>query len=184
VTKQSIFRIGCLDLEMSNLNADFGFILCAAVKEVGVEEPHVLRIDQFPNYKRQPWNDADISAAIRDLVVGFDLIVTWNGARFDVPFLNTRLSKHGLAPLPRKLHKDLLYTSRYQLRLHSNRLASVQEFFELEMEKTSISGEYWNRAVTGNKEALDYIVDHCIRDVFVLEEVLGKLKPFIREIKA
>ena len=180
----SIFRIGCLDLETSNLDADYGIILCGAIKEDGVAKSHVFRIDDSPNYKAEPWNDEWVCHQISQLTQQFDIIFTWNGARFDVPFLNTRLVKHGLPPMPRKLHKDLLYTSRYQLRLHSNRLASVQEFFETADDKTAISGTLWTRALTGDRESMDFIIDHCIRDVKVLEEIMGHLRPFIKEIKA
>lgn len=179
-----VFRVGSVDLEMSNLNADFGFLLCGAVKEVGVSKPHVLSIDQSPQYQERKWDDSWLCAKLRELLLEFDLIVTWNGARFDIPFLNSRLVKHGLAPLPRRLHKDLLYTSRYSLKLHSNRLEAVQEFLGLKVRKTSISGEFWNRAVTGDTEALKYIVNHCVLDVIVLEEVFSRLKQFIREVRS
>lgn len=169
---------------MSNLNADFGIVLSGAVKEYGVDKPHVFRIDDSPNYKKQMWDDRWVVEQIRELLRSFDILFTWNGSRFDIPFLNSRLLLHGLEPLPKKLHKDLLYTARYGLHLHSNRLASVQEFLGLAHEKSSISGTYWTKALTGDRDAMDYIIDHMERDVLVTEEVMLILKPLIKEIKA
>ena len=175
-------RIGSFDLECSNLNADFGILLCGAVKEMGVDTPHVFRIDKSPGYKKQPWNDAWLAQQLRDLLSGFDMLFGWNSSRFDWPFLNTRLVKHGIPALPKKLHKDALYTSRYKLRLHSNRLASVQEFFDTPTSKSSIDGNLWTKALTGDRESMDYIVDHCERDVVVLEQIIAKLVPLMSEI--
>jgi hypothetical protein len=35
-------------------------------------------------------------------------------------------------------------------------------------EKTPIESNYWIGALMGQKKALDYILDHCMRDVRVL----------------
>ena len=42
-----------------------------------------------------------------------------------------------------------------------------------------MKGELWLKAtLDGRTEALDYIVDHCVRDVLVLEKVVGLLKGY------
>lgn len=180
----SVLRIGCLDGEMSNLQADYGILLCLCIQEDGVDKTHTLRLDDSPDYKRRPWDDSHLCRQVYDLISQFDILFTWNGSRFDIPFINTRLVQAGLPPLPKKLHKDLLYTSRFKLRLASNRLDAVQDFFGLPTEKSRITPAYWTKALTGDREAMDYIVDHCERDVKVTMQVLEKLKPFVSAIFA
>jgi len=74
---------------------------------------------------------------------------------------------------------DLYYVARHRLKLHSNRLAVVAETLFGESEKTRVVGPIWTRAVAGDKEAMDYIVEHCIIDVDVLEQVFERLRGFV-----
>lgn len=169
------------DLEMTNLHADYGRLICGCIKPYG-EEPQIFRIDETPVGKKEPWNDRDLAVQLRDALEKYFMVYSYNGIMFDIKFLNSRLMKHGERVLEPPMHKDLLFTAKRAFALSSNRLATVQEFLDLESEKSRIDGENWNRAATGNKPAIDYIVDHCVRDVAVLEDLFDVLKPYIRDI--
>ncbi len=175
--------IGIFDLETSNLKADYGVILAGVIKDFR-GEAHVFRMDGFPLWRKNRADDTAIIKAIRDKLSNYDIWVSYNGRRFDIPFLNTRLVYHEMEPLGIKKHIDLLYQSRYKLLLHSSRLISVQEFFRLENEKNTIDGNHWARALAGYKDGMNYIVDHCERDVAVLEEVYEKMKQFVGVVHA
>lgn len=109
-----------------------------------------------------------------------DCWLTWFGTYFDIPFLNTRLLYHGLPVLPPNFkHIDGWKTSKNRLRLGNNRLNSVQQFLNLDAKKTHLKGEYWILAMTGDKQAMKYIVDHCYQDVLVLEQAYERLRPLI-----
>jgi len=171
-------KIGIFDLEMSNLNADYGIILCGVVKPYG-SDLVVYRIDKYPLYKKDRANDKSLVVALRDALEEFDIIVSYNGKRFDIPFLNARLLAHGLTRLSKKKHIDVYWQARYKLKLSSSRLEAVQEYLGLETKKTRIDGRHWVRAVAGYKSDLDYIIDHCKLDVEVLEDVYDHMRPFI-----
>jgi hypothetical protein len=173
--------VAIFDLETSNLNADFGIILCGVVKPYK-GKPRVFRIDDYPLYKKDRANDREVTKAIRDELGEYDLWVSYNGKRFDVPFLNTRLMVHGFERMAPQKHSDIYWLARYRLKLHSARLAVVQEFFGLKKHKTRIDGMHWARAMAGYRKDMDYIVDHCVKDVQVLEEVYVKMKQFIDKI--
>ena len=166
------------DLEMSGLNADYARILCACVKPYNMPA-EVYRFDETKVAKKEPWNDREVAVWIRDALEGTYQIYGYNSVQFDLKFLNSRLLKHRERPLKQPLHKDLLYVAKNTFCLSSNRLATVQEFLGLETEKTRIDGEHWNRATAGHKPSMDYIVEHCQRDVGVLEELFEMLVPFI-----
>ncbi|MEM2591450.1 MAG: ribonuclease H-like domain-containing protein [Thermofilaceae archaeon] len=176
-----LFSVAMFDIETTHLRADFGFILCAAVKPLG-ESVQVFRIDQSPEYAKEPWNDRWLVEQIREAIAQYDIIVTYYGERFDLPFLRTRLLKHGLPLLPRFRHVDLYKIPRYDLRLHSNTLESLSMFLEGKTEKTRLMPEVWVRASCGDRTALDVVADHCARDVGELEKVFVQLKPLIRAI--
>ncbi len=175
--------IGIFDFEMSNLNADFGMLLCGVIKNFRGKS-QTFRLDQYPGYEKDRANDKALAKDLRDALEQFDIWVSYNGRRFDVPFLNSRLLYHGLRPVEKKKHIDILYQARYKLKLHSSRLASVQEHLGLRHEKTEIKANHWMRAVAGYKPSMDYIVRHCVADVNVLEDTYEALKQFVTVIYA
>lgn len=169
-----------LDLEMSNLDADFGQVLCGVIKaENG--KAKVFRFDEQRKYdpvKRPQYMDAELVVAIRDEIESHDgdIVVTWNGKKFDLPFLDARLLAAGERRLHRPLHHDALYSSRFGLKLSSNRLDTVGRFLDVPVQKTLIEGRYWIPALRGHRPSMDYIVQHCILDVEVLQQVHVRLK--------
>jgi predicted transcriptional regulator len=66
------------------------------------------------------------------------------------------------------------------LALTSNRLANVQEFLQLPTAKTQLTKRIWRKAQAGSVPDLEYIIDHCEKDVLVLDQAYEKLKPYIR----
>ena len=102
---------------------------------------------------------------------------------FDVGFLNTRLVLNNLPNLERRMHIDLMYYARRpHLALHSSRLDAVAKSFRLAEQKTDMNPDIWNAAFQLRKDAMDYVVEHCIQDVKVLKEAFEVLSPFIRNI--
>jgi len=92
-----------------------------------------------------------------------------------VPFLRTRLAKWGLDPLPSKKLVDAVQLARNKLRMSFNSLSAIVNFLGFNS-KTEVKGDLWlQAALDGRTEALDYIVEHCVRDVLVLEKGVGVL---------
>lgn len=168
-------KIGFFDLETTNLNASIGMILCGSIKVKG---------GTTITYVAAPGEDGlltDKQACIdlRDDLESMDYVSTYYGTRFDLPFINTRLLIHGERPINKIRHIDLYFTPRFKLKLHSNRLAVVLETLFGKSGKTQIDFALWNRAHMGNKEALDYVIEHCVADVEELEKVFNKLRGFV-----
>ena len=95
-----------------------------------------------------------------------------------MPFLRTRLAKWGLDPLTSKKLVDPVQLARNKLRMSFNSLSAIARFLGFNS-KTEVKGDLWlQAALDGRTEALDYIVDRCMRDVLVLEKVVGVLKGY------
>ena len=163
----------CFDLECSNLAADYGTLLCAVIKPLGCE-PTIIRLPRSPATCKDL--DRRLAIAIRNELAQYDVLVSWNGKRFDIPYLNARLFYHNLPPLDRVKHVDLMYTARYRMHLSNARLETVAMHLSTKARKTRLDPAYWIRAVGGDAKAMQYIVDHCIADVELLEECFEKLK--------
>lgn len=157
-------RIAMFDIEASNLNANFGQVLCACFKE--------LNSDKIKTFRKSRGSDASVVSRIVQEINKYDFIVTWNGINFDVSFIRTRQLLNRCHDFidPRIRHLDLWYLTKKFLRFTNNRLDTVSTDLGF-AEKTRISGDIWVRAMEGNKKALEYIIYHCKKDVLVLEKV-------------
>ena len=159
------------DLETSNLQASIGFILCCSIKPWG-KEVYTLRIDSSPHYEKNRSDDRWLATRIRQELERYAIAIAYNGQRFDVPFLNTRLMLARQKPLTANIkHLDPIYAARHRMRLHSNRLQTVIETFRLRTKKTPLDGNLWIQAAVGVKKAMDKVVFHCEKDAEALEQV-------------
>jgi len=176
-----LMKTACWDIEATNLDADMGIMLCSSIKDIG-GKVRTVRIDESPNYKEVPWDDKWLAMQVRDQLEEYMIIIGWNHIGYDLPFLNTRLIRHGLKPLDVSgiCMVDALWASRYRLRLHSNRLDAVIQYLETKTQKTPLIGDLWIRAMAGDKKALDMVVKHNIKDVESLEQVAEKLSRFVK----
>lgn len=178
-------RIYNFDLECSGLNANGGVILCASIVDASSpKKVKTFRIDSYKGYRKDTLNDLPL---VRDLVEYLneaDVFVTYYGARFDIPFLTTRIvhwNAQGakipyLANIP---SVDLWRTARNKLKLHSNRLASVTQLLG-HGDKTPLDLPVWLRAAGGHKPSMDYIVEHCEVDAKILADCYLTLLPLIQ----
>lgn len=117
------------------------------------------------------------------LLTDFDVWVSWNGKLFDVPVLNGRLRYHGLPPLPLTKHVDAMYyATGGSMRIGRRSLQSVSEYFDVPNRKTPLSVRTWDKAMAGDAEAYEKIVEHCDADVLVLRDVFGVLKSQVANV--
>jgi DNA polymerase III epsilon subunit-like protein len=180
------FRSCVLDLECTNLSADFGVILCGVIKP-DQGDPIILRADQLnKNWKSKRSDDSAVCKAIDEALSVYDIIIAHNGSWYDVPFLRSRLAHWGLPPFRTNFTLiDPLQLARNKLRQRFNGLEALAGFLRVEHKKTSVEGETWLKAsLDGDKQAMDYIVEHCVADVYVLEEVFDKLRPYVTQLNS
>lgn len=171
-------RIILWDLETSNLNANFGYILCAGWKVYGEKKVNIFKISDYNLYDKDPTNDKEVVRDMAEVLVSADIHVAHYGKWFDRTYLQSRLLHHGLDPIPNIPLVDTWKIAKDNLKLNSNRLQTITEFLQLE-DKTPIRGPHWVKAMSGNKTSLNYVVKHCRQDIVVLEQVYEKLRPLM-----
>jgi len=166
-----------LDIEASNLDADFGVILSAAIKPY--HKPPILFVN-----KNSVWDDSQVVRDVVSTLNTYDLVVTFYGYRFDVPFLRSRMLKTDptLTLKPTLHHIDLYYVAKRSLKLHSGSLDAACEFFGIPG-KTRLRGEYWIRAAAGDPLGLRYVTTHNRYDVIILEKLYDVLKENVGMIR-
>lgn len=183
MTQKSNCRILSWDIEASSLNADFGIILCVGFKEVGRGKAEVLNILDYEDVsgdliKAEKKLLKDVTIRLLDS----DMWLTHFGTWYDINFVNSRLIYHKLPIIPPNFnHIDTWKIAKNKLKLRNNRLITLSEFLGTEDEKNAIRPEQWIRAIGGHRPSMDYIVEHCRRDVCVLEEVYERIKPLMSD---
>ena len=172
-------KITAWDIEASNLSADFGIVLCCGFKNVGEGKPVVFNILDYAG-KDLIAQERNLLKDISTRLLESDAWLTHYGTWYDIPFVNSRLLYHKLPILPANFsHMDTWKISRNRLKLRNNRLKTISEFMGTEEEKNAIKPEQWIRALGGHRSSMDYIVEHCRRDVLVLEETYIRLRPLV-----
>jgi DNA polymerase III epsilon subunit-like protein len=171
-------RIIVFDTESTELKASIGHLLCVGWKVLGQSKTTVIKISDYELFDEDPTDDYAVAAESERILSNADGWVGWYSKKHDIPFLQTRLMHHGLPPLPKMTaftHIDCWRIARYQMRLNSNRLATVSAFLGLK-EKTPLKWRTWERAAAGHLPSLRYVYKHCKQDVEITESVYEELK--------
>jgi DNA polymerase III epsilon subunit-like protein len=181
-----MLSVAAFDLETSSLNADYGILLVGVVHTAGAAEPTVFRGDTLAkNWKSRRSDDSAVVKAVAECLMGHDVLVAHNGATgrgFDMPFLQARLAKWGLPPMPRRKIIDPVQIARNQFRLSSNSLESISSHLGLPP-KMKLPPSVWLEAfLDGDKTAMDTIVARCTSDVAILVEIFKAVKGYVAQI--
>lgn len=172
-------RLGFLDIETSNLKADFGIVLCWCIldDQNKMFDDSLSKKDIIADHE-----DKRVVQSCIEMMLTFDRIITHYGTYFDIPFLRTRSLIHGIKfPEYGQLwHSDVWKLARRSLCIHSNRQDCVAEALQGKTIKTRIEHPAWRKAAYGDAEAIAEVLDHCRHDVPDLKKNFYSLLPFNR----
>lgn len=168
------------DIETSNLDADFGRLLCIGYKWLGEPEvycPSIVYPKQGVSWDQ---TECDLLNEFLEVYKTADISVTYNGILFDLPYINTKNMKYNPGEAPPPVSQvDLYFTVKAKTRLARKSLQNLSYFLGGEFQKSGVEGRLWLAAREGNQEALDAIIEHCEVDVLALEEDYMRLRPYI-----
>lgn len=192
---QEIYKIGILDIESSGLSADFDRMISWAmlVRTVGSNKTEIRYgvVNKDDHKRAERLGDADriderITKELIEAMSDIDYLVGhWfiGKKRHDIPFIRSRCAINRVSGFPK--HKMVRYadTQRFSSQLHrlrNNGLATIADAYELSVHKTPVTTKDWkNAAQFATKKALEYILDHNIKDVKITHEVLKHLEEYI-----
>jgi uncharacterized protein YprB with RNaseH-like and TPR domain len=182
-------RVTFWDIEAAVLSANFGRLLCCSFIDLDSDEVQTFRHDQRKYRGVNAIDDSKLAIAIRDRLEAADICVGWNSILYDAPFVNARLALAGQRPIRLTkdngtMHIDPMYYANggASLRIGSKKLDTVSKFFQLEEQKTPLTGPIWALASAGDKEAMNQVVEHCEADVRVLKAVWPHVAGYIKKV--
>ncbi len=165
-----------LDIETTSMKADLGMVVVIGVLGEG-EAELIFSGNKRDERKALEW--------LKEKLENCDLIITWYGSGFDIPFLLTRAIHHGvdLSKLAEIPMLDLYQWAKANLLLNSYKMTSVARFLGIDEGTGDFAGpdvltlfKLWER---GESRASDMIVQHCREDLHVLKRVHERLKPTV-----
>lgn len=143
-----------------------GYVLCFAAKW---EHEDKVRFHKGPGLVR----------AAHKLLTEADVVVHYNGTKFDIPWLNTEMVRAGLTPPAPFAQVDLCAVVKQRFRFPSNKLEYVAS--ELLGQGKAATGGHgtWLGCMAGDRAAWDRMEFYNRQDVLVTEKLYQHLKPWI-----
>lgn len=176
-------KIGYLDIETSNLDANYGIIItyCILDDKTGEILEGIIDINDV----RKGIFDKNLCKQLIKDINKFDVIKGYWSTGFDVPYMRARCLKWKLQfPIYKTLqHKDIYYMVRRLLKLNRNSLEVATKHLGIKG-KNHVHGDQWMEALLCDgerqKKALDYIIDHNRKDVVITRKLDKKLQEYDR----
>lgn len=126
-------------------------------------------------------DDRRIVESLAKLLREADVVVAHNGDKFDLPIVNKRLMLHEMEPLPPFTTIDTLKLAKRNFRMEMNKLDFLAERLGLGR-KIKTDFMLWRGAYEGNVQALKEMETYNRQDVVLLEQVLDRMKPYVRRL--
>ena len=152
------------------------FMLTWACKWLGSNEIMSMRLTGSEVLEE---NDRRIVYGLWDLLDQADIVIAHNGDNFDIPNINTRFLVNGLPPTSPYRTIDTLKVAQRQFGFTHNSLNALARVFGFD-EKLETDFSLWKRSKNGDDKALEYMEKYNQGDVFLLEEVYMKLRPWVK----
>ncbi len=170
------------DLETSGFDADWDILLTSCIKPYG-QPVKTLRADDYPNWEHEKANDRQMTIDIATELRKHAIVVGHYSKLFDIKFLRAKMFRHGIEPLPLMFGIDTWKIALDNFKVSSRRMKSLSIFAGIPMDKEEPEGDRWMKAAfNGDKDAMDKILSHNIRDVEILEKLAQISFPYLRSI--
>lgn len=116
---------------------------------------------------------------IYELIEEADVVIHYNGSKFDIPTLNQEWLGMGWSPPATFTEIDLYSTVKKRFRLPSNKLSYISEYLRLG-EKVNHKGmELWIECMQGDPNAWKTMEAYNKQDVALLERLYDAVLPWI-----
>jgi uncharacterized protein YprB with RNaseH-like and TPR domain len=173
-------KIGYLDIEAGGLNANWDYMLTWCIKTKDKKEYKYGVIDQSEILSYD--FDKRIIKELIETLKEYDIVITYYGTKYDIPFIRSRAISHKIKFLGfgSVQHKDVYYMVKSKLKIHRNSLESACALVGIKG-KNHIKGNYWMRAKVGDTKTLEYVLDHNKKDCTILEKLHKLLMDYVRD---
>jgi DNA polymerase elongation subunit (family B) len=147
------------------------YVLCWSAKWLGSKDM------MFASVQKQ--TPTGMLKGIYALLSEADVVIHYNGSKFDIPTLNKEFIQYGFAPPAPYKQLDLLKACRKAFRFQSNKMTNVTKALGIG-EKVKHEGfELWVKCMKGDLEAWKKMEHYNRGDVRLLESLYKRILPWI-----
>jgi len=176
-------RTAIIDIETSNLDADYGIVLTWCIKPFG-KDKIISGVISPTDIKKGRHGDED-KRVVKECIEAmgeFDKVIGYYSKRFDLPYLRARALHMGLDfPFFGTIkHVDVYDIIKNRFKISRKRQEVACRFLLGHTDKTHFDGSVWRDAARGDKKALKQVLDHNIYDVQDLEKLYLRVQDFAR----
>lgn len=151
---------------------DSRYVLCWAAKWVGQDKIMFRSIEED--------GEKHMLRRIHKLLDQADVVVHYNGKRFDIPALNKEFLIHGFAPPANYKQIDLLTFTRSRFKFASNKLDYVAKTLGVGQKIRHKGFELWIECMAHDEEAWAEMEKYNRQDIVILEGVYKKMLPWVK----
>lgn len=176
-------RIVIIDIETTSTDPISGFIVGIGLLFMDSGKESFI-------FCSKPENEKHVLNDFLGKIQDIDIIITWNGNRFDIPFILARALRNNLdlSELLSKKHIDLAVAIR-RLFVGDGRFPSLDALCRFlgikryrEVRGYEIPALYI-RYLSGENGVVDLIKEKCMDDVRVLREIYLRIKPYLEKME-
>lgn len=149
-----------------------GYTLCWSAKWYGDTQVHFDSIYES--------SDRVMLKGIHRLLDEADVVVTYNGDRFDLPTLSKDFITHGMMPPAPYKSVDLCTVAKKRFRFPSNKLGYIAKALGLGEKVRHQGHQLWIDCMAKKPDAWALMREYNIQDVVLLEAVYNRMRPWIR----
>lgn len=166
-----------------SLKATINSVLCIGYKWEGEKKTHIINAWDYKEWHKNQNDDSQVLRAFEKIIKQADAIVSQNGKKFDIRFLQTRYLINKLDPLPHNIiHLDTKQIAKRYLFAIGNRLNDIAEITHAQKKLEKGGWELWEKVWKKDQKAMALMARYCKQDVKTLEQVYLKLKPFMTQL--
>jgi hypothetical protein len=121
----------------------------------------------------------EMIAAAHRLLDEADVVIHYNGERFDIPHLNREFLLYGMTPPAPYRQIDLFRTVKRRFKFVSNKLEHVSTQLGLAGKAKHEGFDLWRKCIEGDESAWRRMERYNRQDVKMLEDLYLKLQPWI-----
>ncbi len=158
------------------------YILAFAYKWQGEKKIHAKAITDYR--QKDPEDDYGLCKKLHSLISDADLVIAHNGKAFDRRKSHARFIKHGFKPTVHIPWLDTLLLARQQFGFLSNKLNDLGAYLNIGRKLPHTGFDLWKRCMVRERKAIKKMKAYNIRDVWLLEKVYDRLKPWAAKLPA
>lgn len=161
------------NISLSQLEVS-SYILCWSAKWLGEKNLQFRSI-------RYPGGELRMLRDVHGLLDLADVVIHYNGMKFDIPVLGKEFVKHKLGPPSPYKQVDLMRVCKRAFRFESNKLAYVAQALGLVAKVPNEGFSLWVKCMAGDPKAWKQMEKYNRGDVILLEQLYKRLLPWIEK---